>query len=331
MKKSFLAGIVVIAGVVILGCTSAGSKVIASPFTTGQNNISKSSSDTVITNNVKNTSSSIKLINQLNLSRLQEQYLLEFSQTLVKSNEIIKKNGSSVSGMDNSAGNAYELWKNQMDKLYQDISKNLSVSEKAELDSNQALWLNYKNNEIASIAKESDSIGPLLANDENIYLTQERCYYLFFYYLNNNSNNFNVSSLNSNINESSNEKNQIDGYLKTFNENLKESNKEILSTKNNQELLEVYNNISTIWNKELNNIYSKMVTNASKYKNVPQYNAQALEGPENEWINYKNQAIKNAENSYKDSSVGQIDAKKVEIAMIQSRIFYLLNSDGEFL
>lgn len=331
MKKSFLAGIVVIAGVVILGCTSAGSKVIASPFTTGQNTISKSSSDTVITNNVKNTSSSIKLINQLNLSRVQEQYLLEFSQTLVKSNEIIKKNGSSVSGLDNSAGNAYELWNNQMDKLYQDISQNLSVAEKAELDSSQELWLSYKDNVISSIKKEEDSIGPLLGNNENIYLTQERCYYLFFYYLNNNDRNFDVNSLNGNVNESSNEKSQIETYLKSVNENLKETNKEILSAKNNKELLAVYNNVSTIWNNELNDIYSKMMSNASKYKNVPQYNVQSLQEPENEWIEYKNEAMKNGQNSYKDPIVGQIDAKKIEVAMVQARIFYLLNNNGEFL
>lgn len=331
MKKSFLAGIIVIAGVVILGCTSAGDKVMASPFDTSTVSNADNTSNIEISTNIKNKSGTINLINQTNLSRLQEQYLIELEQTLKKSNQILKANGSSISDMDNSAGNAYKLWDSQMNELYNSILQNLSVAEASELKANQDIWLDYKKNTILATAKETDSVAPLLENNENIYLTQERCYYLFFYYLNNNDNDFNITGLNGNINEDSNEKSQISTYLNDFNNNLKQSSREILSARGNDQLLQAYNNVSDIWSKELNDIYANMMLNASKYKDIPQYDKKALQGPESEWIDYKNEAIKNAQHSYKNSSVGQIEAKKTEIALIQARIFYLLNNNGEFL
>lgn len=290
-----------------------------------QGNISSNSSNNSNNSNkqVSTKANVFGLQNQNNLSMLANNYLQEFKNLSEKTTAMLNNPNQDQQQLDRTAANAYVLWNNELNKLYGDITKNLTTSEATQLQVQENLWINFKNESVSSLAGQG-SIVPLLQADRALYLTQERCYYLFLYYLNNNS-----SFPSEELNPSLTANNSTGSFVSEFQSDLDQAsvNYATSSADTNEAMLSDYNQLYSIFNTDLNNLYSGIM---SKIQGSD-YETQGIQSAEKQWIAYKENAVDLAGQEYTNSTESKIAEQKTNLALTQARYFYLLNDNGYLL
>lgn len=287
-----------------------------------QGNISSNNSNN--SNKQVSTKANVfELQNQNNLSMLANNYLQEFKNLSEKTTAMLNNPNQDQQQLDRTAANAYVLWNNELNKLYGDITKNLTTSEATQLQVQENLWINFKNESVSSLAGQG-SIVPLLQADRALYLTQERCYYLFLYYLNNNS-----SFPSEELNPSLTANNSTGSFVSEFQSDLDQAsvNYATSSADTNEAMLSDYNQLYSIFNTDLNNLYSGIM---SKIQGSD-YETQGVQSAEEQWVTYKENAVDLAGQEYTNSTESKIAEQKTNLALTQARYFYLLNDNGYLL
>lgn len=332
MKKGFLAIVVV---VTIGGLYLAGrdyKHVSAKPINE-DSNITAISGNATKVEKISETEgqlTNINITNQKELSSLRAQCLNDFKSVSNQANKILKTNEDSVSGMYDGAGSAATLWSNELNNLYNKILPCLSPAEKNALVEQENAWVQYKKDTINSLTKEEGQISPLLKANVNLYLIQERCYYLFFYYLNNNQS-INMSDfITTTVTDNADQK-ALASWVEKLNQNSQNGSKLISQANNNDNLVLAYSKDYTMWNSQLTSLYSDMLSKLANYQSIPQYDVQAIEPLQEQWQNYRKSCMEIAKTQYNNETNKEMGADKVGIALTQARIFYLLNNYTTFL
>lgn len=289
---------------------------------TASNN-NKVETKNVSTQNIKQKPNVNILENQTQLSALANSYLQDFNNLSNKTNSILNNQNQDQQQLDQSAANAYVLWNNELNKLFDSIKQNLTQSELTQLNLQENLWINFKDQSVSSLTGQG-SIVPLLQADRALYLTQERCYYLFLYYLNNNSD-FPVSSLNSSLTNN----NGTGAFVSEFQSDLAQTSSEfaINSNDTSTQILSNYNQLYNKFNSDLNSLYGAIT---AKVQNSD-YELQDVQSADSQWVTYKENAVDLAGQQYNDGTDNKIAEQKTNLALTQARYFNLLNTNGYFL
>ena len=296
------------------GSTSSGNESSSNGSTSSDSGSSSSSSSSNSTSSSSETKLNVGLKNQATLSALAPQYLNEFANIIAQSAAIGIK-GYTDSQMAEENNQIYNLWNNELNKLYGDIEKNLTPKEAEFLKNQENEWVNYKNNAIKKIGDQPwCSMIPLLQGTRATQMNQERCYYLFFYYLDNDNTNLDLSGL-----VNGNEK--VSEHISEFNFIENKAKELISNSKSNDELVKAYNNINNQWVNEIDGVYQHAITCC----NNSEYEISNIRTPEEEWVNFKSNELNLAQNYYSSSDMGSIASDKVSIALIKAKIFTLFN------
>ena len=356
MKKGLIIAIIAVIGIAIgleIGMNKKGSNsinnIVKSSINSGTSNnssnngeVTSSGSESSNNGNTSLSSSSssnstsssseaklnVGLKNQAALSALAPQYLQEFANIITQSTAIGMKGYTDVQ-MAEGNNQIYNLWNNELNKLYSNIEENLTPQELSFMKNQQSEWNSYREGIINKMWGESlGSMKGLLIWSKNALITQERCYYLFFYYLDNNNNNLDLSKLLPNLSDlkeeypSMNPVLNMNSSLAKFNEIQQQANTLISNSKTNSELVDAYNNINNMWINEIDNVYQNEITACGNSI----YQLNITRNTEEKWVDFKSNELNLAKNYYNSSDIGSIASNKVSIALTKARVFYLLSS-----
>ena len=251
----------------------------------------------------------------------------EFANIIAQSAAIGIK-GYTDSQMAEENNQIYNLWNNELNKLYSNIEENLTPQELSFMKNQESEWNNYREDIINKMWGESlGSMKGLLIWGKNASITQERCYYLFFYYLDNDNTNLDLNKLLPNLSDlreeypSMNPVLNMNSSLAKFNEIQQQANTLISNSKTNSELVDAYNNINNMWINEIDDVYQNEITACGNSI----YALNITRNTEEKWVNFKSNELNLAQNYYNSSDMESIASNKVSIALTKAKVFYLLN------
>ncbi len=331
MKKGLLIAIIAVIGIAIgleIGIDKKGNNsinnIVKSSINSGSSSSSSSSNST---SSSSETKLNVGLKNQATLSALAPQYLNEFANIIAQSAAIGIK-GYTDSQMAEENNQIYNLWNNELNKLYSNIEENLTPQELSFMKNQESEWNNYREDIINKMWGESlGSMKGLLIWGKNASITQERCYYLFFYYLDNDNTNLDLNKLLPNLSDlreeypSMNPVLNMNSSLAKFNEIQQQANTLISNSKTNSELVDAYNNINNMWINEIDDVYQNEITACGNSI----YALNITRNTEEKWVNFKSNELNLAQNYYNSSDMESIASNKVSIALTKAKVFYLLN------
>ncbi|WP_066875245.1 lysozyme inhibitor LprI family protein [Clostridium mediterraneense] len=290
---------------------SINSNEDSSHINTNNNDSNSNTNNTNNNNSNSDSSFNVTLQNQAVLSTLAPQYLNDFQNIIIEANNI-SRNSSSDAQMCKNGQQIYNLWNNELNKLYDNIEENLTTSEFNFLKYQELQWISYRKNSVATIANQN--LGSMKALDEGsaeIEMTKERCYYLFFYYLYDNNTSLDLSKL-LDVKPTAN--------LKNFEEVGAMARQEFLNMgTNEQSIVDTYANVNDIWTKEINNVYRQVLGQFVNDNTNTEFVKREIS-----WINYKSNEINLAEGYYNTNAMKSIAKYKVSIALTQARTIILL-------
>ena len=291
------------------------------------NNESSKEKISITQSDIDKVNEKLKVFNlreQDKLSELAKKYLNNFAIINIEQTNIMNSDKDNNYRIEIGLNKSYNLWKNELDELSNDIKINLTPTELDFFNMQQNEWLSYLNQDLIQIENEykGEAQTPIIQENMKLKITKARCYYLFFYYLNNNNPNFDLSDLI--------EPNHLNTYeeqsLNEFKATQKYIIKKFLDSKDNEEtIIEEYRNANIIWNDELNSLYKNIISNNKNYK----FYNNILDIPQLEWNTFRNTQMNLASKFYKDINMKNIVENKVSIALIKARFFYLLNNSNK--
>ncbi len=160
--------------------TSSTAIKVQTQTTTSQTTTSKT---TTSVNSVSSEPSSETVSSE---SSMKENYLNELSAINEEANKLINGNADETQyEIDESSLQVYNLWNNELNKIYSSLKTTLTTEEMAKLQSEEINWIVYKEQVAKEDAKEysGGSIYSTVVNLKLANLTKERCYYLVNNYM----------------------------------------------------------------------------------------------------------------------------------------------------
>lgn len=132
----------------------------------------------------KNSISNPNLETQV--SAMKRNYLNELSKINEKANALINGNIDDTQyEINQSSVQAYNLWNNELNKIYSNLKTTLTSEEMLKLQKEEINWIIYKEKIIKkdSVNYEGGSVYDSALNIKLANLTKERCYYLVNNYM----------------------------------------------------------------------------------------------------------------------------------------------------
>ena len=132
----------------------------------------------------KNSISNPNLETQV--SAMKRNYLNELNKINEKANVLINGNIDDTQyEINQSSVQAYNLWNNELNKIYSNLKTTLTSEEMLKLQKEEINWIIYKEKIIKkdSVNYEGGSVYDSALNIKLANLTKERCYYLVNNYM----------------------------------------------------------------------------------------------------------------------------------------------------
>ena len=131
--------------------------------------------------NNKSNSSSIPVTSKN--SSLNKDIYINQLKSIAKTVANIPK-GETTAQMLYNGTKIYNLWNDELNNIYSKLKENLSASQFNNLQKSELNWINQKNASIKNLKQQGGSISAVNALNENIKITEARCYYLVNTYMN---------------------------------------------------------------------------------------------------------------------------------------------------
>lgn len=161
--------------------TSTNNKVVSNVIS---KQVQSTTSKADVQNSVSSTQSSEATNSQI--STMKENYLNELGAINEKANNLINGNANDTQyKIDESSVQVYNLWNDELNKIYSSLKSTLTTEEMAKLQSEEINWISYKE-QVAkedSTGYEDGSLYSSVVNLKLANLTKERCYYLVNNYM----------------------------------------------------------------------------------------------------------------------------------------------------
>lgn len=123
---------------------------------------------------------------EIQVSAIKRNYLNELNEINEKANVLINGNINDTQYQINqSSVQVYNLWNNQLNKIYSSLKTTLTSEEMLKLQKEEINWIIYKEKIIKkdSVNYEGGSVYDSALNIKLANLTKERCYYLVNNYM----------------------------------------------------------------------------------------------------------------------------------------------------
>ena len=120
------------------------------------------------------------------VSAMKRNYLNELNKINEKANVLINGNIDDTQyEINQSSVQAYNLWNNELNKIYSNLKTTLTSEEMLKLQKEEINWIIYKEKIIKkdSVNYEGGSVYDSALNIKLANLTKERCYYLYNNYI----------------------------------------------------------------------------------------------------------------------------------------------------
>ena len=118
-------------------------------------------------------------------SSLRDKYLAELDALTRKTDSMRNNSGETMMGMNTTASEIYELWDDELNKIYGVLKQELSASEMENLRQEEREWIKYRDSEAEAAASQyaGGTMAPLEQVETKSDLTRDRCYELVNSYM----------------------------------------------------------------------------------------------------------------------------------------------------
>lgn len=157
-------------------------KIVTDNSSNNVQNITSNTKDSV--NSSLNTQ--VHKITNPKVNTIKANYLNELSSIDEQANNLLNGNADNTQyEIDKSSYEVYNLWNNELNKIYSNLKTTLTTEKMAKLQSEEINWIIYKEQvaKKASTGYEGGSIYGSVINLKLANLTKERCYYLINNYM----------------------------------------------------------------------------------------------------------------------------------------------------